>query len=171
MRFKSVVIFFLCAGLLCGTVTLLAQDKASSETNKVELTQTNNLSKVPDKKVEKEFLSEEDFGKWLMDVFMEKDMTRFSYALKFAGENKQFSSLKNVSTMMIFLGTILRTYPETVNVFFKTVDTFPSSEILFALLSVKYANVEKGNKSLDKYLEECESKEVVATFENIKNIT
>lgn len=154
MQFKLFLVLALCAACLCEVPQIFAQEVKPSESIKPDSVQTNTVT-TPEKKEKekaKEFLSLEEYSVWMMNLFRTKDLERFKYALEYAGKQKHFTQPDFASMSFVFFGTIMRTYPETLDVFFKMVGSLPVSEQPMALMGVRYANVEKGNKLLEDLL-------------------
>lgn len=167
MQFKLFLVLALCAACLCEAPQIFAQEVKPSESIKPDSVQTNTVT-TPEKKEKekaKEFLSLEEYSVWMMNLFRTKDLERFKYALEYAGKQKHFTQPDFVSIGFVFFGTIMRTYPETLDVFFKTVGSLPASEQPMALMSVRYANVEKGNKLLEDLLKKEEFAKTAKKYE------
>ncbi len=167
MQFKLFLVLALCAACLCEAPQIFAQEVKPPESIKSDSVQTNTVT-TPEKKEKekaKEFLSLEEYSVWMMNLFRTKDLERFKYALEYAGKQKHFTQPDFVSIGFVFFGTIMRTYPETLDVFFKTVGSLPASEQPMALMSVRYANVEKGNKLLEDLLKKEEFAKTAKKYE------
>lgn len=167
MQFKLFLVLALCAACLCEAPQIFAQEVKPSESIKPDSIQTNTVT-TPEKKEKekaKEFLSLEEYSVWMMNLFRTKDLERFKYALEYAGKQRHFSQPDFASMSFVFFGAVMRTYPETLDVFFKTVGSLPASEQPVALMAVRYANVEKGNKLLEDLLKKEEFEKTAKKYE------
>ncbi|HQC43199.1 MAG TPA: hypothetical protein PLV91_06985 [Verrucomicrobiota bacterium] len=169
MRFKLFLVLALCAACLCEAPQIFAQEVKPSDSVKPDSVRTNTVT-TPEKKEgvkekAKEFLSLEEYGEWMMNLFRTKDIERFKYALEYAGKQRHFTQPDFASMSFVFFGTTMRTYPETLDVFFKTVGSLPASEQPIALMAVRYANVEKGNKLLEDLLKKEEFEKAAKKYE------
>lgn len=165
MQFKLFLVLALFAACLCEAPQIFAQEVKPSESIKPDSVQTNTVTTPEKKEKAKDFLSIEEYGVWMMNIFRTKDVERFKYALEYAGKQKHFTQPDFVSVGFVFFGTIMRTYPETLDVFFETVGSLPASEQPMALMAVRYANVEKGNKLLDDLLKKEEFQKTAKKYE------
>ena len=165
MQFKLFLVLALFAACLCEAPQIFAQEVKPSESIKPDSVQTNTVTTPEKKEKAKDFLSIEEYGVWMMNIFRTKDVERFKYALEYAGKQKHFTQPDFVSVGFVFFGTIMRTYPETLDVFFETVGSLPASEQPMALMAVRYANVEKGNKLLEDLLKKEEFQKAAKKYE------
>lgn len=165
MQFKLFFVLALCAACLCEAPQIFAQEVKPPESVKSDSVQTNTVTTPEKKEKAKEFFSLEEYSVWTMNLFRTKDVERFKYALEYAGKQKHFTQPDFASMSFVFFGTIMRTYPETLDVFFKTVGSLPASEQPMALMAVRYANVEKGNKLLEDLLKKEEFEKTAKKYE------
>lgn len=165
MQFKLFLVLALFAACLCEAPQIFAQEVNPSESIKPDSVQTNTVTTPEKKEKAKDFLSIEEYGVWMMNIFRTKDVERFKYALEYAGKQRHFTQPDFVSVGFVFFGTIMRTYPETLDVFFETVGSLPASEQPMALMAVRYANVEKGNKLLEDLLKKEEFQKAAKKYE------